>query len=96
MSLIISSRVSNKSITSLTGDGSFTVPAGTVIDCIKLSPSASMAAVQIGTTPGGDEVFPAEPLTGGVDSLIGTLLNGGTVVYFTGVTASMQVTFFKK
>jgi len=96
MSLIISSRNTNKSTQNLSADGSYAVPNGTVIDCIKLLPSADMAAVKVGTTPGGEEILPAQPLTGGQASLIGTLITSGTTIYFTGITAGVQVTFFKK
>jgi hypothetical protein len=96
MSLIISSRNSNKSVQNLNADGSYVVPNGTVIDTIRLLSSADMAAVKIGITPGGEEILSAQPLTSGQVSLIGTLITSGTTVYFTGITAPMQVTFFKK
>lgn len=96
MSLIISARRNNKSAININADGTYEVPAGTIIDCIKLVPGADMAAVKIGTTAGGEEILPEQPLTSGETSLIGTLIDGGTTIYFTGITAAMAVTFFKK
>jgi hypothetical protein len=96
MSLIISARRNNKSAVSLNADGTYEVPNGTVIDCIKLVPSAGISALKIGTSAGGEEILPEQPLNGGETSLIGTLINGGTTIYFTGITASIAVTFFKK
>jgi hypothetical protein len=96
MSLIIGSRRNNKSAINLDADGTYQVPNGTVIDTIKLVPGADMAAVKIGTTAGGEQILPEQPLTNGVTSLIGTLIDGGTTIYFTGITAAMAVTFFKK
>lgn len=96
MSLIISSRRSNKSSLNLSADGSYTIPLGTVIDLIQLVPSADMPAVKIGTTPGGEEILPEQALTGGVPSLIATVLSGGTTIYFSGITAPTAITIFRK
>jgi hypothetical protein len=96
MSLIISSRRSNKSSLNLSKDGSYAIPEGTVIDLIKLVPSVNMAAVKIGTTPGGEEILPAQALTGGDTSFVATLLDGGTTIYFSGITAAMAITLFRK
>lgn len=96
MSLIISSRRSNKSTLNLSGDGSYAIPEGTVIDLIQLVPSADLPAVKIGTTPGGEEILPEQALTGGEPSFIGTLLGGGTTIFFNGITAPTAITIFRK
>ena len=96
MSLIISARRQSKTNTSLSADGTYTVPNGTIIDCIQFTPSIDMPAVKIGLTFGGEEILPSAALTAGQSSLIGTLLLPGTVVYFAGITAAAQIIFFRK
>lgn len=96
MSFIIPSRRGSKITTSLSGDGSYPVPNGTLVDTIELLPSANMVGVQIGTTPGGEEIMPATDLLGGETSLIGSLIKGPATLYFTNVTAAMQIFLYKK
>lgn len=98
MGLLISSRPSTKITQSLTGDGSFPIPNGVLVDLIELRPTANLVGVKIGTTPGGEEIMPAANLVGGVTSVIGTLLkgNGSLTVYFTGITAATSIIYYRR
>lgn len=96
MALLIPSRGATKITTNLTGDGSYPIPNGVVVDVIELKPTADLAAVEIGTTPGGDEIMSATPVTVADSNLLGTLLKGPVTIYFTGITAPTQIIFYRK
>ncbi len=96
MSLLIPSRGGTRITTNLSGDGSYTVPNGVVVDLIELKPTVNLASVQIGTTPGGDEIMSATPVTVAGPNLIGTLIKGPATIYFTGITAGTQIIFYRK
>jgi len=96
MSLLIPSRGTTKFTQSLLVDGSVTIPNGAVVDLIEVKPTADLGAVTIGTTPGGDEISPATPMSAAGPNLTGTLLKGPITVYFGGITAPTQIVFYRK
>jgi hypothetical protein len=96
MALLIPSRAATKITQNFAGDGTYTIPNGVVVDLIELKPTADLAAVEIGTTPGGDEIMTATPVTAAGPNLLGTLLKGPVTLYFTGITAATQIIFYRK
>lgn len=96
MGLIIGSRPATKITANLTADGGFPIPFGVVVDLIEVKPTANLAAVTIGTTPGGEEISPATPMSVAAPNLTGTLLKGPVTIYFGGITAPAQIIFYRK
>jgi hypothetical protein len=96
MGFIIPSRPGTKITLNLAADGSYTIPTNLVIDLIEVKPTANLAAVTIGTTPGGEEISPAVPASVAGPNLTGTLLKGPVTIYFGGITALTQIIFYRK
>lgn len=96
MALLIPSRPGTRITQNFAGDGNYTIPNGVVVDLIELRPTADLAAVQIGTTPGGSEITPATPATAAGPNMFGTLIKGPQTIYFTGITAPTQIIFYRK
>jgi hypothetical protein len=86
---------------SLSGNGTFTLPAGFLITRISIKPTAA-DTVRIGTTLGGDEimfdkVMVPNVFTGnGISIVDGSAMADGVpiTIYFTGFTAQAQINIY--
>lgn len=96
MPYIHNTRASTKISQQFIADGEYTIPNGILVDVIELRPAANMVAVSIGITPAGEEILPATALVAYKFSEIGTLIKGPTTLYFSGITAPLQIIFYRR
>jgi hypothetical protein len=82
--------------TNLAVDGNFVVPAG-LLAYIRIINAAGLAALNIGTTPGGTQLLNGQNIVAGVASVfnIGEHLQAATTLYITGVTSATTIDVIK-
>lgn len=80
----------------INADDSYNLPAG-LLAYISVTNAAGLAALNIGTTPGGTEYADGEPVAAGVPETfgIGEKFAAGATIYFTGITSATTISFYK-
>lgn len=81
---------------SLSTDGQFAMPSGLIITGIVVD-CATDFNLSIGTTPGGNDIINALPITGGTQELItmGIYAKADKTIYISGITASTDFIILK-
>lgn len=81
----------------LTANGSYTIPAGMIVEKIILTPAAT-ATLKIGTTNGGEEIMIADTVAGGADKsvTVDIIARADTIIYFTGLVGSTTILIYRK
>lgn len=81
--------------TVLNADGSHNVAAG-LLAYITVSNAAGLANLKIGTTPGGNELYEGA-VAAGVPEVVspGIRLTALTTIYFTNITSTTNISFYK-
>ena len=80
----------------LVANGTYAM-AAKLLAYIKVKPVGALAAINIGTTPGGTELVLAEAIGAGVSEVfsIGRKFDAAATLYITGITSSTELTFYK-
>jgi hypothetical protein len=78
-------------------DGSYIIKAGYLLEVIVIIPSGDIT-LKIGTTPGGEEIQPAEFLAANQPfvTTINTYAVNDKTIYFTGITADTVMKMYKR
>jgi hypothetical protein len=81
----------------LNADGIYTLPAGLMMEKMIITPSANMD-INVGLTPGGDEIMVIESIGANVDYVVNYDLVARTdrTIYFTGITAATTILIYRK
>lgn len=77
-------------VVNLTGNDTYVVSANTLVEDMVGLPTSDLAALKIGTTPGGEEIVVSQPVTSakGVVLAINFYAIGATTFYITGITSN--------
>lgn len=80
----------------LNADGPYNAPADKLLVAIVLDPNADLAALKIGTSLGGEEIFPADAVAAATGKTIGVVQYNlvNTPIYFGGVTSPTTIRFY--
>lgn len=84
--------------TTISANGSYTIPAGRLLDKIVVIPTADVT-FSIGTSPGGQNIQPPLLYTGGnAEVLVLALYANGAdrIIYFTGINSNTTLKFYTR
>ena len=78
-------------------NGSYTIPAGKILLGIKVEPVADTDPFRVGTAAGLGDLVPDMPIAAATGEWIQLNINAkvATTIYFSDITSSTQITFYK-